>query len=213
MLNKLERYVSKNTPQNALQLIMVKSNLTPKTYQHRPLTDSTLYQWYGFIQRKNVEPYRLLPSINKSRIGFHQRAQTYQSMGAHTSKSFTEQSMIRKARIFFGETNHMQSTPKNKRKTWNIQIESTGWVRSHGMLWGRCGDDPYHKWGDRDEMRFGTVESCEKLVKGLGFEYEVIYPHERYHQTKAYADNFIYNRESVSDAEDNDEIFSAAEKI
>jgi hypothetical protein len=204
MLPKLERYVSKNIPQTALLTVQKQVNLIPKDYQGNPLTENTIYRWHGYIQRKNIEPKELLPSQNTKRIGYHQRAQLGPYTNAERSITAAEHGYNRKAIISFGEINHMQSTPMNRRGYWNIITQNTGFVRSHSMLWQRAGDDVYHKWGDRDEMRFATVEEAQDKLEAMGFEYEVVYPHERYHQTKAYADNFNFIREGVSDIEDEE---------
>ncbi len=55
----------------------------------------------------------------------------------------------------------MQSTPQVRHETWVMQFETIGMFRSHGMLWTRATDDPYHRWGDRFEM-FGNT--CEDMV-------------------------------------------------
>ena len=44
------------------------------------------------------------------------------------------------------------------------------------------------------------------MLKLLGFEVDLIYPHERYHQVKSYADNFLYRKENASDVEDENDI-------
>jgi hypothetical protein len=204
MLTKLERYISKNIPQNALQTIQASKNTIPRDYQGNPLTQNSIYRWHGYIQRQNVEPKALLTSQNTDRIGYHQRHQTNPAIGWEVCAGPGEQFYNRRARINFGEINHMQSTPMFRRGNWNITMENTGYVRSHSMFWFKSGDDVFHKWGDRDEMRYSTAQVAANECEKQGYEYEIIYPHERYHQTKAYADNFTFMREGLSDIEDEE---------
>ncbi len=101
----------------------------------------------------------------------------------------------------------MQSTPRNKRGVWwTIQLETNGYFRSSGMCWGRCADDPYHRYGDLFQMKYGNADEALFRAKEMGWEVDLIYPHQRYHQTKSYADNLAFKKENASDVEDEDEI-------
>jgi hypothetical protein len=100
----------------------------------------------------------------------------------------------------------MQNTPYVRKEYWTMHVEQLGYFRSHAMLWGRNSEDPFYKWGDRDEMFFNSVEGAVSYAKSCGYDVEVIYPHERYHQQKAYADNFNFVKEGIEDVEDEQEI-------
>jgi hypothetical protein len=204
MLTKLERFVSKNIPETALTAVGTKMTTIPHDYQHNPLTQHTIYKWHGYIQRKNIEPKGLLPSENTNRIGYHQRHQMGPNLSCDAQASFAEHNFNKRMRITFGETNHMQSTPFYKKGKWLMTAESSSLARSHSMLWFRCGDDSFRNWGEKEEMRFQNVEDAVATASANGWEYEVVYPHERYHQTKAYADNFSFLKEEISDIEDEE---------
>jgi hypothetical protein len=101
----------------------------------------------------------------------------------------------------------MQCTPRNRKGYyWTITYETIGFFRDHSMLWGRNSDDPYHRWGNKGEIRGGNLDDALAHAKSNGYEIDVIYPHERYHRTCSYADNFNFKKEKVSDVEDEDEI-------
>jgi len=50
------------------------------------------------------------------------------------------------------------------------------------------------------------MNSAYLYAKKFGFEVDVIYPHERFHEFKSYAHNFPYINESPEDIENIDEI-------
>lgn len=101
----------------------------------------------------------------------------------------------------------MQSTPRTRKGSWwTITFEPIGYFRDHSMLWGRCSDDPYHRWGNKTEIKCGDLTEALSFAKKSGYEIDVIYPHERYHRTVSYADNFTFKKDRASDVEDEDEI-------
>ena len=160
----------------------------------------------GLIQRLNVQPNDILISQNKERIGFHSRGSRDYNFNGDWAYAATPSIFGRKARVYQAEINHMQSTPYFRRGGYVLQVENTGFTRSNAMLWARCSIDPYHRYGDKNEILFTNLQSAYIYARSIGFEVDVIYPHERYHEQKAYADNFLYIKESVSDSEDLDEI-------
>ena len=85
-------------------------------------------------------------------------------------------------------------------------MESIGFYRSNAMLWSRNSDDPWRVWGNRYEMSFPDMSSAVNQARRQGFEVDIVYPHERYHTQKAYADNFNFIKESISDIEDEEEV-------
>ncbi len=108
----------------------------------------------------------------------------------------------------------MQSTPLKKLKFWYTQWESIGYYRSNAMLWGRTTDDPWRSWGIFNETPAVDMEGSVKYARSLGFEVDMVYPHERYHTQKAYADNFNFIKETISDIEDEEEvIFDVMQKL
>ncbi len=101
----------------------------------------------------------------------------------------------------------MQCTPmKRKGYAWTITFQTLGYFRDHSMLWGRCSDDPYHRWSNKGEIKCGNLDEALAHARSFGYEVDVIYPHERYHRTCSYADNFTYKKETASDVEDEEEI-------
>jgi len=76
--------------------------------------------------------------------------------------------MLRKVRVFQEEHNHMQSTPMNRIDHWTMQYETIGQFRSHSMLWSRCTDDPYHRWGDKGEIYGHNANEVVELAKASG---------------------------------------------
>jgi hypothetical protein len=103
----------------------------------------------------------------------------------------------------------MQSTPQfNYGDLWHVEVESEFQTRTHSMLSNRTGNDPYERWGNRGEMLFSNVESAVEFCLKAGWDYEVIYQGNRYHSLKSYAENFMFKKEEVSDAEEDEIDFS-----
>jgi len=206
MLHKFERYISKNIPQNSLALIESKSAITPYNYKGLPASGNSLYNWSGWQQRQLVEPNKYNLIENRERIGKNIRQHFDSRTEGITHNVFTYHSTVRKVIAFQSEINHMQSTPYVRRGQWHLQWESIGFYRSHAMLWGRNSDDPYRTWGNRYEVSYPDMNSAVSDARKRGLEVDLVYPHERYHTQKAYADNFTFKKETVSDIEDEDEV-------
>jgi len=160
----------------------------------------------GLAQRLNVQPENLLPSQNKSRIGVHVRGGREYNLNGDWAYVTTPTQHGRRVRVYQPETNKMQSTPYTRSSNYVMQIENTGFSRSHGMNWSRASNDPWHRYGDRNEIYFNNIETAFLTARSLGFEVDVIYSHERYHEQKSYADNFVYAKENVEDIDSMDEI-------
>lgn len=121
--------------------------------------------------------------------------------------NIAEHNIKRRVRVFKHESNHMQSTPMFTAEHWQIQMETIGMFRSNMMLWTRCTNDPYHRWTtDRPDWIGHNAKDMVVEAQRQGFEVDLIYPHERYHTVKSYADNFTYKKINASDVEDEDEI-------
>ena len=206
MLHKFESYISKNVPQNALEIVQSKAAIQPYDYKGLPATGNSLYNWCGWQQRQRLEPDLYNLNQNKQRIGKHIRQHFGPKTEGIVHTMFTYHSAVRKVTAFQAEINHMQSTPYVRRGKWHIQWETLGFYRSHGMLWGRNSDDPYRAWGNRYEVSFPDMNSAVSEARKRGLEVDIVYPHERYHTQKAYADNFNFIKESVSDIEDEEEV-------
>lgn len=160
----------------------------------------------GLAQRLNVQPENLLPSQNKSRIGIHARGGREYNLCGDWAYVGTPSVHGRKVRVYQSEINKMQSTPYVRRNNYVMQIENTGFTRSNSMMWSRSSNDPWHRYGDKNEIYFPNIESAYTTARSLGFEVDVIYSHERYHEQKSYADNFVYVKEAVEDLESMEEI-------
>lgn len=206
MHHRFERYLSKNIPQTALSTIKQKANTLAKNYNGDVACGNAYQIWNAYQQRKNVEPEKSLISENPQRIGVSHRPEISSETLGTTSYLMTEQSMNRRVRIYFGSFNHMQSTPVVSNGGWNIQLEPLGHHRSFGMQNGRCGEDPFYRWGDRHEITFANVESAISQSTHFNYGYDVIYPHERYHVQKSYADNFNFIKEAITDVEDEEAV-------
>jgi hypothetical protein len=198
MLAKFERYFVPNTRLANIPIpTNLKSDLVYNCYNDKS---------NGIAQRLNVQPNDILISKNKERIGFSTKSGRDYNMMGDWSYICSSSAHGRKARVYQAEINHMQSTPYYRKGGYVVQMENTGWTRSNAMLWARCSADPYHRFGDKNEILFTNIETAFKYARSLGCEVDVIYPHERYHEQKAYADNFLFQKETLSDVEDMDEI-------
>ncbi len=160
----------------------------------------------GIVQRLNVQPEKLLPSQNKSRIGINARGGREYNLNGDWAYLGTSSAHGRKVRVFQAEINKMQSTPYIRRGSYVMQMENTGFTRSNAMMWARASNDPWHRFGDKNEICFTNIESAYLTARSLGFEVDVIYSHERYHEQKSYADNFVHVKETVEDIDSLDEI-------
>ena len=160
----------------------------------------------GLIQRLNVQPENLYITDNKERVGIHSRGGREYDYSGDWSYLTTSSVHNRKVRLYQAEINHMQSTPYTRKGTYVMQFENTGFTRSNSMLWARCSDDPYHRWGDRGELQFTDMQSAYGYARTFGFEVDIIYPHERYHEQKSYADNYSFQKEKLEDIENLEEI-------
>lgn len=99
----------------------------------------------------------------------------------------------------------MQSTPdKTNYDVWTVEVTNESDCRHNSMLWNKYGNDAYTRWGNNGQMAFPNLEAAIEFVKLIGWEYEVLYTGVRYHQTKSYADNFLYSKPNISDVEEND---------
>jgi hypothetical protein len=206
MLRKFERYMSKNIPSGALALAEKKVAVVPYDYRGLPASGKALANWVGWQQREQIEPKKYNLYENKERIGRVIRQHFDKTTNGQVTHFFSEQSTLRKAICVGVQTNHMQSTPMYRPSGYSIFMEPIGYYRSHAMLHGRNCDDPWRTWGNRYEMRFWTMSDAVSYARSFGFETDLVYPHERYHSQKAYADNFNFVREAVSDIEDEETV-------
>jgi hypothetical protein len=206
MLHKFERYISKNTPKNALAIVERKAEMVPYDYKGKPATGNALYSWGGWQQRQRVEPRKYNLIDNKERIGKVIRQHIGPQSTGWIVTNQDERMSIRKAFAYQAEINHMQSTPYIRRGTWHLTIENIGFYRSHAMLWGRCSEDPFRAWGNRYEMTYGDMSAAVSSARKFGYEVDLVYPHERYHTQKAYADNFSFVKEAITDIEDEEDL-------
>ena len=214
MYYKFERYISNNVPQNALATIKSRAMTTPYDYRGLPANGNSLRNWLGWQQRRNIEPQQYNLTQNKERIGKHIRQHFDGSTYGLVHTVTDEHSTRRKVLVYQGETNHMQSTPYVRRNLWYMQWESIGFYRSHGMQWSRNSDDPWRNWGNRFEIPMSDMNTAVTEARRNGFEVDIIYPHERYHTQKAYADNFNFIKENISDIEDEEEVvFDVMQKL
>lgn len=99
----------------------------------------------------------------------------------------------------------MQCTPlAHNGDKWVVEVNSIMDTRHGSMLWGRGGADAYNRWGNRGEMAFTCAEDAILFCKNAGWDYEVMFGGFRYHQTKSYAENFMFRKEELSDTEEGD---------
>ena len=198
MLAKFERYLVPNPRMGNIPIpINLKADAVYSNFNNKS---------NGLAQRLNVQPNEILLSKNKERIGFTSKGGRNHDLMGDWSYMCTNSAHGRKARVYQAEINHMQSTPYFRRGSYVVQMENTGFTRSNAMLWARCSADPYHRFSDKNEIAFTNIATAYGYAKSLGCEIDVIYPHERYHEQRAYADNFLFQKETLSDIEDMDEI-------
>jgi len=100
----------------------------------------------------------------------------------------------------------MQCTPLiSYHDTWSVEVENLQDTRSNSMLWTRYGSqDDYIRWGPRGEMMVPTAKAGIEFATRMGWDYEVIYTKDRFHQLKSYAENFAFKKEEMSDTEEGD---------
>lgn len=198
MLQKFEKYfipinrmanMSKPTSFTAEVFLTNKNKVTP-----------------GIVQRLNVQPENLLPSQNKNRVGIHNKSGREYNMNGDWAYLCTPSVHNRKVRVYQAEINHMQSTPYIRKGSYVLQFENTGFSRSNGMLWSRASNDPWHRYGDKNEITFTNIDTAFYYARSLGCEIDVIYSHERYHEQKSYADNFVHVKETMEDIDSMDDI-------
>jgi len=214
MMHKFERYISKSLTPNVIALVEKKALTGPYDYKGLPAAGNSLENWVGWQQRKLVEPKKFRLIENKERVNVNIRQHFDAKTEGLTHTLTTEQSTKRKVILFKGGENHMQSTPYVRRSLWYMQMQNSGFYRSHAMLWSRNSDDPWRVWGGRFEIGMNDMETAVMYARRFGFEVDVVYPHERYHSQKAYADNFLFIKESVSDIEDEEEVvFDLMQKL
>lgn len=206
MLNKFERYISKNIPSGALALVEKKALTQPYDYSGKPASGKALDNWVGWQQRELVEPHSYNLKNNIEKIGKGIRPHSDARADSQLHFFISEHCTNRKAICFQGQTNHMQSTPMFSRKGFFVIMESIGYYRSNAMLYGRNSEDPWRTWGNRYEMSFDSMKSAVEYARKFGVGVDISYSHQRYHTQKAYADNFNFIKESVSDIEDEEEV-------
>lgn len=213
-MHKFERYISKSLAPNVIALVEKKALTCPYDYKGLPAAGNSLKNWVGWQQRKLVEPKKFRLMENKERVSVNIRQHFDPKTEGLTHTYTTEHSTKRKVILFKGGENHMQSTPYVRRSLWYMQMQNSGFYRSHAMLWSRNSDDPWRVWGSRFEIGMNDMETAVMYARKFGFEVDVVYPHERYHSQKAYADNFLFIKESVSDIEDEEEVvFDLMQKL
>jgi hypothetical protein len=195
-------------------LINQKKEITPYNYRGLPATGNELYNWSGWLQRQEVEVNGSLNMIdNKEIIGINKRVETGPRADGSAQWYLAEHHWKYRAIIYQGDFNHMQSTPMTRRGFWQIIVENTGFYRSNAMHWSRNTDNAFRNWGNRYEMAFNDINTAISIAEGKGWGIDVVYPHERYHSQKAYADNFTYVKEEISDLEEDEVFDSIADKI
>ena len=62
------------------------------------------------------------------------------------------------------------------------------------MLWTKCTADPFHRLGDKNEIDFTNISTAYNYARTLCCAFDFIYPHERHHKQKSYADNFLFQK-------------------
>ena len=80
-------------------------------------------------------------------------------------------------------------------KYWVIDFDVDSTFKSPLMQWTSATNDCLASKGDNLQMRFASVEDAVGYAKMMGWGYDVMYPHFKYHTRKNYADNFKYKGE------------------
>ena len=160
----------------------------------------------GAIQRVSVLPdrYALHPKVNRAKVGFYKSDDLTEraSRGAcDRSSPFDDASYHKRiVRIHYSQMPHTQNHPQNKQigKHWVLSFDSWGQYSSPLMFWTTATCDTL----SRHKFQFNTLSSAIKYCEKLGWGYDIMYPKQRWHTKKSYADNFMWKGNPSEDDPD-----------
>ena len=150
----------------------------------------------GAVQRMSVAPDRdaLHVKSNVDRVGYYKR----EELNERASRSFyiysnpwdNQWGRNKIARIYHPQKKHVHNHPNNKTigTHWVIEFESYGTYKSPLQLWTSGTRDPYSKLS----MKVPTLSAAVKTCEMMGWGFDVLYPTQRWHTKKNYADNFSW---------------------
>lgn len=94
------------------------------------------------------------------------------------------------ARIYHSAKKHVHCHPTNKTigKHWIVEFESAASYKSPLMYWNSATTDTFAK----TKVIVGSLSAAVQMCESMGWGYDVLYPQNRWHTKKSYADNFIW---------------------
>lgn len=94
------------------------------------------------------------------------------------------------ARIYHNQKKHVHCHPANKNvgKHWVVDFQVDAQYKSTLMNWTSASTDAFSK----TKMHLGSLNAAIMLCEQMGWGYDVVYPHQRWHTKKNYADNFMW---------------------
>lgn len=151
----------------------------------------------GAIQRASVstlgDQLRYVKA-NPEGIGFYKREElnVKASMGSFQSSSPWDMQLHRYkiARIYMTQKKHVHCHPTDKTpgNGWTIDFSHWGNHKSPLMGWSRGTADTMYNV----KMNFGRLSDAIDYATVMGWGYDVMHPHYRWHTKKDYASNFAW---------------------
>lgn len=157
-------------------------------------------------QRELVEPKNFILSQNTEHIGIHRPGRLGTDYFQHQITHPTEFATVQKVMIYESTPNHMHYHPVENRTHWSMLFIHNRFVRSNAMLWGLCTDNAYRTWGDKDPLPYASANDVKREAERNGFEYDIVYTNQRYHQNKSYSDNFTFIKDTIGDVDDEEKV-------
>ena len=69
------------------------------------------------------------------------------------------------------------------------------------MQWGSAGIDSFYSKGQNVQQKFPSVDAAVNYCTGMGWGYDVTYPHYKWHSKKDYSENFKYKGPAKPEAD------------
>lgn len=139
----------------------------------------------GAIQRMSVVPDRhdLDVKVNTDKVGFYKREELNERCSGtayqYSNVWDAQDKRDKIARIYHPEKKHVHNHPNNKNigKYWVIEFESQGNYKSPLNFWTSASKDQYGKF----QMKIGSLSAAIKVCEQMGWGYDLIYPHQKWH--------------------------------
>lgn len=155
----------------------------------------------GAIQRASVSASNdelRFTKANESGVGFYKREElNVKASGGSfywSSPWDTQAQRYKIARIYMVQRKHVHCHPSNKSdgSGWTIDFGSWGHHKSPLMGWSRGTQDTFANV----QMTFGRLNDAVDYAQAMGWGFDVMQPHYRWHVKKDYASNFKWKGEA-----------------